>query len=168
MLPQTPVAGSRPHLWRNLCRRFDCCSDLDKRTDEPLGPPPPNEIPTSPILGILVGLANATNSRFFTNCYSDSAWITPSAGHTQPRAPENPDGTKIQQDFKMLKGNALQHDPEKWEPVFGKDHAPALEVHLAAQKRRNIELVVLGLGMLRSSTTAPVPLRHTPLCELRC
>jgi len=68
----------------------------------------------------------------------------------------------------MLKGNTLEHDPEKWEPVFGKDHAPALEVHLAAQKRRNIELVVLGLGMLRSSTTAPVPLRHTPLCELRC
>src|SRR5258708_1740291 len=101
------VAVSRPHLWRNLCRRFDCCSDLDKRTDEPLGPPPPNEIPTSPILGILVGLANATNSRFFTNCYSDSAWITPSAGHTQPRAPENPDGAKIQQDFKMLKGNTL-------------------------------------------------------------
>ena len=58
----------------------------------------------------------------------------------------------------MLKENTRTRIPRRF----------TLEVHLAAQKRRNIELVVLGLRVHRSSTTAPVPLRHAPLCELRC
>ncbi len=24
----------------------------------------------------------------------------------------------------ILRGNKLEHHPEKWKPVFGKDHAP--------------------------------------------
>jgi hypothetical protein len=24
----------------------------------------------------------------------------------------------------VARGRALEHDPEKWKPVFGKDHAP--------------------------------------------
>jgi hypothetical protein len=37
--------------------------------------------------------------------------------------------------------NALAHDPEKWEPVFGKDHAQC-------KKRTSIavELIVLASG----------------------
>src|SRR5260370_42579954 len=96
---------------------------------------------------ILVGLANATNSRFFTDCYSDSASITPSAGHTRPRAPRQSEGMKYRT-FYVFKRTSLQ-------------------VHLAAQKRRNVEWVVLRLRVHGSSTPAPFTLRHAPLCELR-
>ena len=98
---------------------------------------------------ILVGLANATNSRFFTDCYSDSASITPSAGHMRPRAPRESAGMKYNRTFYVFKRTSL-------------------EVHLAAQKRRNVELVVLRLRVHGSSTPAPVPGRYAPLCELRC
>jgi hypothetical protein len=29
--------------------------------------------------------------------------------------------------FSLRRAEGIEHDPEKWEPVFGKDHAPAKE-----------------------------------------
>jgi len=50
---------------------------------QPGSPPRPHQIFHIPFSErILAGLANATNSRFFTDCYSDSGGITPHRDHT--------------------------------------------------------------------------------------
>jgi hypothetical protein len=38
-----------------------------------------------------------------------------------------------QRDFARRQNFAPQHDPEKWVPVFGKDHAPRSPSHRAIQ-----------------------------------
>jgi hypothetical protein len=38
------------------------------------------------------------------------------------------------------KPGALEHDPEKWTPVFGKDHAPTISWSGMAIRRKAIPL----------------------------
>jgi hypothetical protein len=42
--------------------------------------------------------------------------------------------------LKRRKSNGLEHDPEKWEPVFGKDHAPTISWSGMTIRRKVIPL----------------------------
>src|SRR6185295_11346662 len=46
----------------------------------------------------------------------------------------------------------LEHDPEKWKPVFGKDHAQGIEVEWDRVRR-----TAVLLGVLRSQGKKPAP-----------
>jgi hypothetical protein len=55
------------------------------------------------------------------------AWVIAAAGLAKPY-PQGRDcawRACIGADVPACGGNVLEHDPEKWDPVFGKDHAQA-------------------------------------------
>src|SRR5262249_12059839 len=50
-------------------------------------------------------------------------------------------------------GDGLEHDPEKWEPVFGKDHAPSINLERDVDsKKRHLALAWNPLDRCDAST----------------
>jgi hypothetical protein len=129
----------------------DRCSVLDKRTNEPPGSPPPPDTHIPSSQGILTALVNPTNSRFFTDCYSDSDDITPSTSHMPPGGQADLNGSD-----KSFKLKCLQK------------HLLSIQVGLPAQKGRDIELIFVRLWMRWSGATVDIqPLWRSPLGEFR-
>ena len=140
---QTPTAPRRTSCGRSSVRFWT------KERISRVALRPPTRLPTPLDSGHLSRPSEGHNSRFFTNCYSDSAWIASSPGHARPHPKWDKPG----------------YDQAETGADFCPPRARS-QLDLPAQKRRDIELVVLRLRMHRSGAATHVCRRRGPLCEL--